>query len=183
MQTTHAAGSFTSRPRPNSHARPFRYFPISFVALSHTETHTHTHARWSIPGIAFNIWLTGFCLLLHLRGCPLQDPCAFWWITCRTGWMAPRPPHLHLLCYFILSASLICHPHWPFVTWLGCAVCFTCRGVFAYAHTCDFPDPRLQRHVGCHHYMNPGDVLSPVTICLIFCHFSTVSCFMSEWLL
>lgn len=42
----------------------------------HTQTHLHTHlhTRQIIPGIASNIWQTGFCLLPHLSSCPFLGP-------------------------------------------------------------------------------------------------------------
>lgn len=118
--------------------------PISFAAVyfSHapTQIDSHTHTRWSIPGILFNIWWIGFCLLLHHLGCPLLDPGVSWWITRGLGWMVPPSPYRTLYCHFILSAPLICHSHRPFVTalWLLCALHMH---VSAYAHTSDSLTP------------------------------------------
>jgi len=94
---TETAGSLTSRPIPNSHARPLRY--------SHTVSGSFSHAPHRDLHVQFSIWWAVFCLPLHLLGWPLLVSSTSWWITCRPGWMIPHPTPVPSVPFHPICAS------------------------------------------------------------------------------
>ncbi len=139
-------------------------------SCAHTETHTPScqmiHPRNSTQHLADRGFVSCYisCIALY------RTPCASWWITCTTGWMAPHPPSapcvpFHPICGANLSSSqAICY-------FARMAVCFTCAGMFAYAHTSDSLTPAHSYGWDATVTWTQGTCsLSPVAICLIFNH-------------